>query len=208
MKALSATTLVLALAATAGAQTSAPPTRVGVIHIQNAIIGTNDGRKAAAELEARVSPKRKELEAKQSAIAQAQDRLNKGRNTMSADEREKLIRDIDQRTKALNRDTEDAQAESEQEQQKVLQDLGGRLMAVIDKYARDNGYNLILDVSSQQTPVLYISSGIDITQDIIALYDKAAPGAAAAPGSRPALTPATPMARPGIPPPPAPKKRD
>jgi outer membrane protein len=178
MKALSATTLVLALAATAGAQTSAPPTRVGVIHIQNAIIGTKDGQKAAAELEARVSPKRKELEAKQSAIALAQDRLNKGRNTMSADEREKLIRDIDQRTKVLNRDTEDAQAESEQEQQKVLQDLGGRLMAVIDKYARDNGYNLILDVSSQQTPVLYISSGIDITQDIVALYDKAAPAAA------------------------------
>jgi outer membrane protein len=202
MKALSATTLVLALAATAGAQTSAPPTRVGVIHIQNAIIGTKDGQKAAAELEARVSPKRKELEAKQSAIALAQDRLNKGRNTMSADEREKLIRDIDQRTKVLNRDTEDAQAESEQEQQKVLQDLGGRLMAVIDKYARDNGYNLILDVSSQQTPVLYISSGIDITQDIVALYDKAAP-AAAAPAARPALTPGTPAARPGLPPPPA-----
>ena len=69
MKALSATTLVLALAATAGAQTSAPPTRVGVIHIQNAIIGTKDGQKAAAELEARVAPKRKELEAKQSAIS-------------------------------------------------------------------------------------------------------------------------------------------
>jgi outer membrane protein len=208
MKALSATTLAVALAVSAGAQTAAQPTRVGVIHIQNAIIGTKDGQKAAAELEARVAPKRKELEAKQSAISQAQDRLNKGRNTMSADEREKLIRDIDQRTKALNRDTEDAQAESEQEQQKVLQDLGGRLMAVIDKYARDNGYNLILDVSSQQTPVLYISSGIDITQDIVALYDKATP-TAAAPASRPALTsPATPVARPGIPPPPAPKKKD
>ncbi len=196
-KAIPATLLAVALAASAGAQTSAPPTKVGVIHIQNAIIGTKDGQKAAAELETKVAPKRKELESKQNAIAQLQDRLNKGRNTMSVEEREKLIRDIDQRTKSLNRDTEDAQAEMEQEQQKILQDLGQRIMAVIDKYARDNGYNLILDVSSPQTPVLYISSGIDITQEIVALYDKNAPAAAA---------PATPAAKPTVPPPASKKK--
>jgi len=64
-------------------------------------------------------------------------------------------------------------------------------MAVIDKYARDNGYNLILDVSSPQTPVLYISSGIDITQDVVGLYDKAAPAAAGAPAAaKPAAPPA------------------
>jgi outer membrane protein len=51
---------------------------------------------------------------------------------------------------------------------------------VIIKYARDNGYAVILDVSSQQTPVLYASDGIDITQDIIALYDKNAPSASSA----------------------------
>jgi len=198
MKAMPATILAAALATIAGAQTSAPPTKVGVIHIQNAILGTKDGQKAAADLQTKFDPKRKELESKQGLIAAAQDRLNKGRNTMSADEREKLIREIDQRTKALNRDTEDAQAEMEQEQQKVLGDLGQRLMAVIDKYARDNGYNLILDVSSPQTPVLYISSGIDITQDIVGLYDKATPAAGGAPATPPARPPATP---------PAPKKK-
>ncbi|MBI4874743.1 MAG: OmpH family outer membrane protein [Acidobacteria bacterium] len=191
-KAIPATILAAALATIAGAQTAAPPTRVGVIHIQNAIIGTKDGQKAAAELETKLAPKRKELEGKQSAIAQLQDQLNKGRNTMAADQREKLIRDIDQRTKSLNRDTEDAQAEVEQEQQKILQELGQRIMAVIDKYARDNGFNLILDVSSPQTPVLYISSGIDITQEIVALYDKNAPAGAApaAPAARPPVAPA------------------
>lgn len=191
-KAIPATILAAALATIAGAQTAAPPTRVGVIHIQNAIIGTKDGQKAAAELETKLAPKRKELEGKQSAIAQLQDQLNKGRNTMAADQREKLMRDIDQRTKSLNRDTEDAQAEVEQEQQKILQELGQRIMAVIDKYARDNGFNLILDVSSPQTPVLYISSGIDITQEIVALYDKNAPAGAApaAPAARPPVAPA------------------
>ena len=197
MKAIPATLMAVVLASFAGARTAAAQTKVGVIHIQNAIIGTKDGQKAAADLEIRFAPKRKELEGKQNSIAGLQDTLNKGRNTMSAEQREKLIRDIDQKTKALNRDTEDAQAEMEQEQQKILQELGQRIMAVIDKYARDNGFNLILDVSSPQTPVLYISSGIDLTQEIVGLYDKNVPGAATgAPGAKPAAPAAKPIAPP------------
>ena len=46
------------------------------------------------------------------------------------------------------------------------------MMAVIEKYAKDNGYTMILDVSNPNTPVLYASSAIDITQDIVSLYDK------------------------------------
>jgi outer membrane protein len=80
------------------------------------------------------------------------------------------------------------------------------MMAVIDKYAKDNGYTLILDVSSPQTPVLYASNTIDVTKDIIDLYDKnTAP--ASAPGAAPtAAKPAPATPRPGAAaPPPKPK---
>jgi outer membrane protein len=170
----------------AQAQTGATPqTKVGTIHIQNAIISTKDGQKAAADLTTRFAPKKGDLEKKQSTIAQLQDQLRKGSNTMSEEAKQKLMREIDQNTKSLNRESEDAQAELDQEQNKIMQELGQRIMAVIDKYAKDNGYALILDVSSQQTPVLYATNSIDITQDIIALYDKNAPAASSA-------TPATP----------------
>lgn len=158
---------------------SSPPSKVGIIAFQNAIISTKDGQKAAAELTAKFGPRKSELEKKQSTIAQLQDQLRKGTNTMSEEAKQKLMREIDQTTKSLNRDTEDAQAELDQEQNRIMQELGQRIQAVMDKYARDNGYAVILDVSSQQTPVLYAASGIDITQDIIALYDKNAPSASA-----------------------------
>jgi outer membrane protein len=45
-------------------------------------------------------------------------------------------------------------------------------MAVIDKYAKDNGYTLIMDVSSQQTNVVYAASAIDVTREVIEMYDK------------------------------------
>ena len=35
-----------------------------------------------------------------------------------------------------------------QETGKIMQELGGRMMAVINKYAKDKGYSLVLDVST------------------------------------------------------------
>ena len=60
----------------ASAQTSAP-TKVGIINIQQAIVSTTEGQKAAKELEAKSAPKKKELEKLQSEIASMREQLNK-----------------------------------------------------------------------------------------------------------------------------------
>jgi outer membrane protein len=157
----------------------AAPSKVGIIHIQNAIIGTKDGQAAAKALEEKFLPRRKEVEKKQADIAALQNQLRASSNTASEDVKNKLMRDIDVKQKSLQRDAEDFQAEVDGEQQKVLGELGGKIMAVIDKYATDNGFAIIIDVSSQQSPVLYAATSIDITREVVGLYDKNAPGAAA-----------------------------
>jgi outer membrane protein len=197
--------LALTTALLAHAQTAAS-TKVGIIQLQQAILATKDGQKAVNDLRARFEPKRTELEKKQANIASMQDQLRKGSATMSEDAKNKLVRDIDQATKSLNRDTEDAQAEVEQAENKIMQELGGRIMAVVDKYAKDNGYGLILDVSNPQAPVVFAASSIDITREVIDLYDKnapaattsapaAAPPAAAKPAAPPAAKPAAPATK-------------
>ena len=175
------------------------PNKVGVISIQGAIVGTKDGQKASQELDAKFVPKNKEFQNRQSEIVQLQDQLSKGGTVMAEDKRGQLARDIDEKKKRLERDMQDAEEDLRGEQQKVLASLGQRMMAVIEKYAKDNGYSLILDVSNQNTPVLYASSGIDITQDIVSLYDKttangapAATSSTAKPGAPAAKAPATP----------------
>ena len=179
------------------------PTKVGVINIQSALVTTKDGQKAAQDLEQKRSPKTKELERKQGEIRTLQDSLNRGGNAMAEAAKEELKRNIDAKTKSFNRELEDSQAEWDQEQQKILQDLGQRMMVVIDKYAKDNSFSLVLDVSNPNTPVLYASSTIDITKEIIDLYDKnggALPSAARTSSAPPAnRTPAaaqTPVAKP------------
>src|SRR5581483_2005347 len=156
----------------AGAQTPPGTLKIGIIDIQKAIVSTKDGQKAAAELETEMAPRRKDVDSKQAEISSLKDQLQKGANTLSDSAKEELYRNIDEKTKRLNRTMEDDQAELQQEQDRLLRDLSQKIMVVINKYALDNGFSLIIDVSNPQTPVLYASTAIDVTRDIIDLYDK------------------------------------
>jgi len=179
-----------------------PTTKVGIINFNQAIVATKDGQKAAGELQVKFEPKKKELEELQQQIAGMQAKIRSGGNTLSEESKQKIARDIDEKTKQYNRKTEDAQAELEQEQQKIFNELGGKMYVVISKYAQDHGYSLILDVSSQQVPVLFFANNLDITRDIIDMYDKnsgttaAAPASLPAPAARPPATSAPPARRP------------
>jgi outer membrane protein len=196
--------IAMGFAALAQAQT-ATPTKVAIISVQQAILQTKDGQKASADLQAKFLPKRQELEKKQASIQTLQDQMKKGSATMSEDAKAKLTRDIDSSSKSFQRDTEDFDADVQQEEGRIMQDLGQKIMDVIIKYATQNGYSMVLDVSNQQTPVLWADPSADITTEIIKLYDQAHPGtgaAAPAPGAvKPptGLAPATP--KPQVPPP-------
>ena len=130
----------LALAQAPAAAPAAVPTKIAVIQVQAALGATKEGQKAAADLETKMGPRKKELDGKQAEIKELQDRLQRGGNTLSDSAKEDLTRNIDAKTKSFNRQLEDAQAELEQEQQKVLGGLGQKMMAVIDKYAQQNGF--------------------------------------------------------------------
>jgi outer membrane protein len=213
------TALVLGVAALAHAQ-GQMPTKVAIINVQNAILSTKEGQKAANDIQTTLlAPKKADLDRKQADVAALQDQLRKGSATMSQDAKEKLQRDIDAKSKNLTRDTEDASAELDAAQGKVMQDLGNKMLVVIEKYATQNGIALVIDVSNPQTPVLWAASAIDITNDIVKLYDQAYPVAAAAPAApaskqstaappaKPAAPPAAPPAQTTAPPPTSTKKK-
>jgi len=192
---------VLALAATLTVQAQS---KVAAINIQAAIVGTRDGQKAAAELNAKMQPKKRELEQRQNDINSLQDQLNKGQNTMSEAAKADLYKNIEAKKKTLQREVEDAQADLEADQNKLMQQLGQKIVAVIERYARDNGFTMVVDVGNPNTPVIYASPSVEITKEVIELYDKAsASGSAPAPTTSapkaPAATPAAPKPAPAKP---------
>jgi outer membrane protein len=204
---LTISTLALSAAMSLHAQApaaAAAPTKIGIIHIQNAILGTQDGQKALKALEVRAAPKRKDLETRQQEIVALQEQLNKSSNVGGEEAKQKLMRDIDEKKKKFSRDVDDAQADFDQENQKVLNEIGGKVIAVLDRYAAEHGYAVVLDVSNQQTsPVMFAANSVDVTREIVAIYDKTAasggfsaptpaPGAAAPRQTQPAPKPAAP----------------
>ncbi|MCC7154822.1 MAG: OmpH family outer membrane protein [Bryobacterales bacterium] len=194
--------LAAALAApSAPAQTL--PTKIAIINIQGAILATRDGEKARNDIQAKFSARAKDLESRLAEINKRKDQFNKGANTMSAEAREKLSRDIDEMQKKYQWDSEDLQSDLDQEQGKYVNEIGQRMVQEIDAFAKDGGYAVVLDVSGQQNPVLWAATGIDITQEIVKRYDAkhgggvpasgaAAPGAAPSSGITKPIVPAAP----------------
>ncbi len=61
-------------------------------------------------------------------------------------------------TKSLQRDTDDARQDVNQEQQQVLNELGGKIMQVLNKYASDKQLTMVFDVSGQPNNILFASN--------------------------------------------------
>ena len=200
--------LVLAMATMATAQTPgtplvkppAPqatgpaPTKIAIISVQQAIMTTGDGKKAASEMQAKFNPRQEQLKKMQADIQGMQDQMKKGSATMSDEAKARLSRDIETKTKSFQRDADELNADIEQENGRLMQDLGAKMQAVWEQYLPQNGYAILIDVSSQQTPVLWAAAAIDITPEIVKLYDQAHP-VTAAPARPPAAPPAAPPAK-------------
>lgn len=177
--------------------------KVAIMNVQGAILATKDGEKAREAMRQKFEPRAKEIEGRNAELQKKRQSMTAGANTMSAEAREKLSREIDDMQKKLQWDSEDMQNDIDQEQGKLVNSIGQRLLQVVDEYAKANGYAIVLDVSAQQSPVLWAANGIDITQPIVELYDKKF-GAGTTPPS--AATPAAPASAPKTPPAAAPKK--
>lgn len=170
MLALTATPTLLAQSAVAQA-----PTKIGVINMQAAITGTQEGRQASAELQAQFQPRQEELQNMQKQMEDDQSRLRTGQTTLSDEEQARLQRDYTRLNRNLQRKTQEANEDFQDAEQDLINKIGSKMVDVLDKYAKDGGYAVILDSSSQQTPIIYEANQIDVTQDIIRLYDQTYP---------------------------------
>jgi outer membrane protein len=183
------------------AQAAAPAAagKVGVINIQAAIASTAEGKQAAAELQSQFTPRMNELQNLQKQIEDVRNRLQTGQSTLSDEEKARLTREGDQLTRTYQRKQQELQDDTNDAQQEVVNRIGRKVVDVLNKYSKEQGYSVVLDDSSQQTPVIYAANQIDVTQDIIRLYDQSYPvknaGAApSAPKATPRPSPATPSA--------------
>lgn len=190
-----ALSIVFATAACAQAAAAAQPgtataaavsTKIGIVNIQDAIIATNEGKKEFDALQARFAPKQNDLKALNDEVESMKKDLQAKEGKLNEDEKIKQVKLLETKQKTLQRNYEDAQNEFQQAEQEVVNRIGGKMLNVLEKYAKNNGYSVILDVSNPQTPVLWASQGTNITKELVDAYNTEAPVTSATPSPRPA----------------------
>jgi len=179
----------------APAAAAAPVKSVGIINLRGAIGSTAEGKQASAELQSQFAPRSTEIDAMTKQINDLQQKLQAGQGKLSQEEETRLTSEGQRLTQRLDRRRNDFQEDATAAQQEVLERIGRKMVDVLDRYARENGFSVVLDTSGQNSPILYASNQVDVTQDIIRLYDQQYPvktGAAPATAKPATPKPATP----------------
>lgn len=187
-------------AAPAAAAASATPaaTKVGIINIQAAIVNSNEGQRDFETLQKKFDPKRQELENLNKEVDELQKKFTAQGDKLSEEARGDLLKQIDGKKKTLQRSYEDANTDIQAQQNEIATRIGQKLVEVLDKYAKDNGYTLILDVSGQASPVLWAAASVDITKPVVDAYNSQS-GVAAPATAKPAAASAKPATPAGAP---------
>src|SRR5690348_7014826 len=169
--------LVVALdrAQSTAAPASSAPGKVGVINIRGAIGSTAEGKQAQAELQSQFAPRQTELENLNKQINDLRQRLTACEGKCSQEQIATLTTQGQRATQQYDRKNTELQEDSNAALGDVVDRIGRKMVDVLDRYSRENGFTLVLDSSSQNTPILYASTQIDVTQDIVRLYDQAYP---------------------------------
>ncbi len=185
-------------AAEAPVTPQAIPAKIALVAFEQAVFATNEGQKAVQDIQTKYKPKKDQIDSLSHEVDSLKKALQSAPATLTDADRAAKMKEIDTKEKRLNHDAEDAQTAYNTDLQEAYGKLAAKVSATLKKYVSDNGYTLLLDVSSQQSNVMWANQSTDVTQAVVSAYNAssgvsapapAAPAAAARP--RPA-TPTTP----------------
>lgn len=180
----------------------AVPAKIALVNFEQVVLASNEGQTVTVNTQAKFAPKKAEIEKLNADVDGLKKSLDSAPATLPDAERASRLRAIDVKEKQLNRDAEDASTEYNAEWQQGLNPVAQKMAVAMKKYAADNGFTILLDVSSQQSNVLWALPSTDISQAVVDLYNKQS-GVAAPPPQAPraGATRPTTTSRPAIKPP-------
>jgi len=158
--------------ATTAAATTAAASKIAVANVTTAITQSQEGKKEIEGLIKQFTPKQTELKALSDEVDKMKSTLQASEGKITPAEHAKQVKALEAKQKELQRRYEEAQGEFQQAEQEISARIFKKMSEVLDEYATAAGYDLVIDVSSQQqTPVLWNRKSLDITKDLVTAYD-------------------------------------
>jgi outer membrane protein len=167
---LTLTASVLLFAGIAAAQN-----KVAVINMQQAVLETDEIKKASADLESKYKPRQAEIQKIQTELQDIQSKLQAGQGKLTPDQESELNFQGQRRQRDLQRMGEDLQGEVEAERNTILSAAGRKMADAVRRVADARGFDVVIDSGS----TVYVRPAVDITKEAIAEYNKGGAPAAA-----------------------------
>src|SRR5579864_9657165 len=157
-------------AATTGPSTG---TKVGAINIQEAIFGSNEGRRDLEALQKKYEPKQNELKSQNDELEGLKKQMTTQEGKLNEEALATLKKQIESKQKVFDRSVQDAQEDFGNQQQDIASRILSKMAPMIVKFSQANGFGVIVDTSKPwpQSPVLWWGESVDITKPVIDAYN-------------------------------------
>ena len=146
-------------------------TKIAVINLQRAVLETAQIKKASAELQAKFKPRQDALAKIQQDLNDIQTQLQGSQGKLSAAGEAELTARGTRKQKEAERINEDLQADVERERNAILEQAQSRLDAVLKKIAEEQNIDVVIDTTNR----VFHKPALEITDTVIAAFDKAYP---------------------------------
>ncbi len=147
--------------------------QIGFLDMERAVLTVQESKSEFQVLEGWAKPRRAHLEELKSQVAALNQRLATQQSIASAETLAQLERDLVQAQRRLEDEVRAFNRELPARRDKMLGELGTKIMKVAAEYAEANGFDAIFLLGAHA--VAYYSKALDVTDAIILLYDQRFP---------------------------------
>ena len=140
---------------------------IAVVDLQGALMQTEEGLKAQTQLKKLLDKRQGDLDAKQTSLARARADIERQARVLSRDALTKRMEVWQREMLVLQSSFVDSNKELEKRQTELTAPIIQRLIGIVTKLARQNGYDLVLD--KRAAP--YARPDLDLTDRVVQMYN-------------------------------------
>jgi len=155
---------------------AADPIKIGYIDTLKVFDQSKVGKKAKSLLDEFVKSRQKIIDLEEAELKDLEETLTKQDAVLSADAKKAKQEEMQRKLLAYQKRANELNREIQDKKSEVLNDFHGQLQTVVKRVAEREGYSLVFDKGSGDTPevssVLYAKDSLSITDKVLAELDK------------------------------------
>ena len=145
--------------------------KIGVVSVQKAILDTAEIKKASNDMQARYKKRQDDLDKATRELNDIKMQLESAQGKLSAAGEADLTARGARKEREAKRLDEDLRADVERDRNEILARAQTRIVEIVKKVSDEKGLDVVVEASA----VITFKPALDITNDVVAAYDKQFP---------------------------------